>query len=73
MAKRTKQLAPAPAPAEISSDDRAALTDAFKAGLIVSWKLDADRGYRLTRTGRADEYVHVAHLGSHLERLREGR
>jgi len=45
------------------------LTDAYKAGLIVAWKRDAGRGYRLTFAGRPDEYVEVAKLTRYLEKL----
>ena len=70
MVKRSKGAVPAPAPAEeVSSGDRAGLVEAFKAGLIVSWKRDAERGYRLTRAGGVDEYVEVANLAKHLAGL----
>jgi hypothetical protein len=71
MARRAKQVvAPAPTPAEVPSGDRAVLTDAYKAGLIVSWKLDTDRGYCLTRRGRPDEYIEVGSLTSYLAKLK---
>jgi hypothetical protein len=70
MVKRSKSTVPAQAPvAEVSSGDRAALVEAFKSGLIVSWKRDTERGYRLTRVGGVDEYVEVANLAKHLARL----
>jgi hypothetical protein len=69
-AKRTKDVVPAlPVPVECSTSDRAVLADAYKAGLIVAWKRDAERGYRLTFAGRADEYVEVAKLTRYLEKL----
>ena len=69
--KRTKKLIPAPPdPAEISTSDRAVLIGAYEAGLIMAWKRDAERGYRLTVTGRPDEYVAVPKLTSYLERLK---
>ena len=69
-AKRTKAVQPAPAaPLECSTSDRAALTDAYKSGRILAWKRDAERGYRLTFRGRADEYVEVAKLPRYLEKL----
>jgi hypothetical protein len=42
---------------EVSESDRDALIGAFKAGLIMAWKRDAERGYRLTFEGARDEYV----------------
>jgi hypothetical protein len=69
-AKRTKQAAPpAPAPAEIAESDRTALIAAYRAGVISAWKHDAERGYRLTITGRPDDYVEVAKLTKYLGRL----
>jgi hypothetical protein len=68
--KRTKAVLPAlPHPAECSTSDRAGLIDAYKAGLIVAWKRDAERGYRLTFADRRDEYVEVTKLARYLERL----
>lgn len=68
--KRTKAAVPGPpAPVECSTSDRAVLADAYKAGLIMAWKRDAERGYRLTFPGRADEYVEVAKLTRYLEKL----
>jgi hypothetical protein len=58
-----------PAPVECSVSDRALLTDAYKAGLIVAWKRDAERGYRLTFANRPEEYVELARLGRYLEKL----
>jgi hypothetical protein len=69
-AKRTKDKLPAAPPAvECSTSDRAALIDAYKAGLIAAWKRDAERGYRLTFADRPDEYVEVAKLARYLEKL----
>jgi hypothetical protein len=70
-ATRKKDLLPAPPPpAEVSGSDRAALTSAYKAGAILAWKRDAERGYRLTLAGRAEEYVEVAKLTSYLQKLK---
>ena len=66
--KRTKAAPPTPA-LEISGSDRTLLTNAYKAGLIVAWKRDAERGYRLTFAGRPDEYVEVTKLTRYVERL----
>jgi hypothetical protein len=61
--KRKKDAVPAtPAPREISGDDRLVLTGAYKAGLILAWKRDTDRGYCLTLAGTSDEDVEVAKL-----------
>ena len=71
-AKRTKDAVPTLPPlAEILGSDRAALTDAYKSGLIVGWRRDTERGYRLTLGDRRDEYVEIAKLTSYLEKLRK--
>ena len=57
-------------PPEVSGDHRALLTNAYKAGLISSWRRDIGRGYCLTRGGRPDEYVDAAGLPKFLDRLR---
>ena len=68
--KRTKVAAPpAPAPVDTPPTDRAALIAAYQAGLITAWKHDGERGYRLTMSGRQDEYVEAAKLAKHLGRL----
>jgi hypothetical protein len=68
--KRAKAAAPpAPAPVDTPELDREALIAAYQAGLITAWKHDGERGYRLTTSGRQDEYVEVAKLAKHLERL----
>ncbi len=68
--KRTKAVVPAaPAALECSPGDRALLIDAYRRGVIASWKRDAERGYRLTFAGRSDEYVEVANLSRYLEKL----
>ncbi len=68
--KRTKAVLPAPLdPVECPPGDRAVLIGAYKAGLIVAWKRDAERGYRLTFAGRPDEYVEVTKLTRYLEKL----
>ena len=68
--KRTKAAVPqAPAPVDTPPTDRAALIAAYQAGLITAWKHDGERGYRLTMSGRQDEYIEVSKLTKHLERL----
>jgi hypothetical protein len=54
---------------ECSTSDRAVLIDAYKAGLIVAWKRDAERGYRLSFAHRPDEYVEVTKLTRYLQGL----
>ena len=69
--KRTKAPLPGlPDPVEVSTSDRAVLTGAYQAGLILAWKRDAERGFRLTFAGRPDEYVEAAKLTSYLGRLK---
>lgn len=71
MATRKKDVGPAPvASPEILADDRAALTGAYKAGLILTWKMDATRGFCLSMRGRADEYVEPGKLARYLEKLK---
>ena len=71
--KRTKNTVPTHPPlTEISGGDRDVLTHAYKTGLIVGWRHDSERGYRLTLGDRRDEYVEVAKLTSYLEKLRKG-
>ena len=71
-AKRTKDAILTPPPsAETSGADRDLLTHAYKAGLIVAWRHERERGYRLTLGNRRDEYVEMAKLSSYLERLRK--
>ena len=67
--RKDRPLPAPPAPA-VSDDDRAVLAGAFKAGLILAWKRDAERGYRLTLAGPREEYVQVAMLTGYLEKLR---
>jgi hypothetical protein len=70
--KRPKGTTAAPSPLpEMSSDERSLLTDAYKAGLISGWKIDRERGYRLTLASSHDEFVEVARLTSYLEGLRK--
>ena len=38
--------------------------------MIVAWKHDVERGFRLSFVGRADEYVEVDKLSSYLARLK---
>jgi hypothetical protein len=69
--KRKKDPLPKPPdPVAVSTDDRAVLIRAYRAGLISAWKGDAERGFRLTIAGREDEYVETGKLTSYLERLR---
>ncbi len=71
--KRKKDAAPAaPPPGEVSGDDRLVLTGAYKAGLILAWKRDTERGYCLTLAGKSDEYVDVDKL-AHLSREAQSR
>jgi hypothetical protein len=68
--KRTRVVVPqAPAPVDTPAMDREALIAAYQAGLITAWKHDGERGYRLTTSGRQDEYVEPAKLAKHLGRL----
>lgn len=69
--KRPGKPAPAePAPVEVSAGHRDELTGAYQAGMIVAWKHDVERGFRLSFAGRADEYVEVNKLSSYLARLK---
>jgi len=69
--KSTKAPLPPPQqPVEISTSDRDALIGAYKAGLIMAWKRDPERGYRLTFAGPRDEYVEVPKLTGYLGRLK---
>ncbi|HEV8438996.1 MAG TPA: hypothetical protein VGT40_12945 [Methylomirabilota bacterium] len=68
--KRTKRELPVPAPpGQISSSDLAELTNAYRTGRIVGWRRDSERGYRVTRAGRPDDYVEVSKLSSYLQGL----
>ena len=58
------------APGEVSGDDRLVLTGAYKAGLILAWKRDTERGYCLTLAGKSDEYVEVDKLALYLAKLK---
>ena len=70
--KRTKVKVPVPPTlAEMSGKDRDLLTKAYKSGLIVGWRQDSERGYRLTLGDRRDEYVEIAKLSHYLEKLRK--
>ena len=69
-AKRTRGVIPDASPlGETPGADRDLLTHAYKAGLIVAWRHDRDRGYRLTLGNRRDEYVEMTKLSSYLARL----
>ena len=69
-AKGKKTGTVAGVPAEVSVEDRTALTGAYKAGLILAWKFDIERGYCLTLAGRPEEYVQVGRLTQYLEALK---
>lgn len=69
--KRQLPIPAAPLP-EVSGPDRDLLTSAYKAGLILGWKQDPDRGYRLTLGNQRDEYVENTKLSSYLDKLRNG-
>jgi hypothetical protein len=70
--RRTKNTTPAPPPlADMSGHDRDLLTDAYKTGLIVSWKRDGDRACRLTLGQGKDEYVEMTNLPVYLQTLRK--
>jgi hypothetical protein len=67
--KRAKQMpSPATPPSEMSTTDRDALIAAYQAGVITSWKRDAEGWYRLTVTGR-DDYVEAGKLMQYLAKL----
>jgi hypothetical protein len=68
-AKRLKE-APAVIPA-VSGSDHAVLVAAYKSGLILGWKLDHERGYRLTLVDRRDDYVETTKLSAYVEKLRK--
>lgn len=67
---RTKRTKDAPSPAVVSDSDRDLLARAYKNGLIAAWRRDPARGYQLTFGDREDEYVEIANLSRHLEKLR---
>ena len=70
--RRIKVKTPAPPTlAEMSGNDRDLLTKAYKSCLIVGWRQDSERGYRLTLGDRRDEYVEITKLSSYLEKLRK--
>jgi hypothetical protein len=46
------------------------LAGAYRAGLILAWKRDVERGYRLTLAGPREEYIEVAKLSGYVEKLR---
>ena len=70
-ATRAKRPATTPPLApEVSGNDRAALATAYKAGLILAWKRDVERGFRLTLAGPREEYIEVAKLVGYLEKLK---
>ena len=72
MKSKKTSAPPVPEPRqEISESDREALTSAYKAGLIMGWSQDRERGFRLTVGGRPDEYVEIAKLTHYLAGLRK--
>jgi hypothetical protein len=70
--KNSRSTAPPPLP-EILAPDRNLLTEAYKAGLILAWKHDRERGVRVTAANRPDEYVEIANLSKYLQKLRDVR
>ena len=70
MRPKRKDLVPVVPLPEVSAEDRIMLTGAFKAGLILSWRGDIQRGICLTRGGRQDECVEVNQLKKYLEKLK---
>ena len=68
-AKRVKD-APVVVP-EVSGSDRDMLAAAYKSGLILGWKTDSERGYRLTLANHHDDYVEPARLTTYVEKLRK--
>jgi integrase len=57
--------------AEILAPDRNLLTQAYKAGLILGWKHDPERGVRVAVANRLDEYVELTYLSRYLAKLRD--
>src|SRR5262245_2556429 len=71
MRARSKKATPpvsSPSP-DVPSEDRTALIGAYRAGLIVAWRRDIERGYCLTIAGRQDHYVEVTQLANYLRTL----
>ncbi|HXJ82985.1 MAG TPA: hypothetical protein VMS64_30395 [Candidatus Methylomirabilis sp.] len=68
-AKRSRATVPPPL-TEIPGPDRDLLTHAYRTGLILAWKHDGERGYRVTVDNRSDEYVEITKLSSYLDKLR---
>ena len=56
---------------EVSGSDRDMLAAAYKSGLILGWKADSERGYRLTLANRHDDYVETAKLTTYVAKLRK--
>jgi hypothetical protein len=67
--RRKPTLPAAAVPPDISDTDRSALTHAYKAGLILAWRRDLERGYCLTVPGQGDASVDVGQLTKYLQRL----
>ncbi len=70
--KTKKAATPSPLP-EISQNDKDLLANAYRSGLIASWKFDREHRYRLTLANQRDEYVKAAMLTAYLERLLKKR
>jgi len=70
MRVRAKKSAAPAVPSEVPGTDRTALTDAYRAGLILGWRLDAEHGYCLMLAGRTDAYVGANGLMKYLQALR---
>jgi hypothetical protein len=72
LAKRVKDAPAAVVVPAVSESDLSVLSTAYKSGLILGWKVDGERGYRLTLTNRHDDYVVPANLTTYVEKLRKG-
>jgi hypothetical protein len=53
----------------MSASDRDALIAAYQAGVISAWKRDGEQGYRVSITGRTDDYVETSNLMKYLAKL----
>jgi hypothetical protein len=73
MATKRSQAAVPPPPPVASGADQAALASAYKGGLILGWRLESPRGYRLTLRDQRDDYVEVAGLMGYLDKLGKTR
>ncbi len=68
---KAKNTATPSPPPEMSRNDKDLLANAYKSGLISSWKMDGERRYRVTLSNQRDEYVEGAMLTTYLEGLRK--